>query len=105
MSNADPASSNIANAFGARIEVASPGRGMYLVIGRGGSPAALVRSAGGRLILRLSDNKLLVRLPTEKFLALQRHPAIALIGPVEIDQQRFARFAASLNLNSNTLEG
>jgi hypothetical protein len=89
--------SNMANAFGANIKISIPGQGMYLVVGRDQSPVALVRQSAGKVILQFSDRKLLALLPTTAYLAFRGRPEITFIGPVTIDQERFAHFTASLN--------
>jgi hypothetical protein len=97
MEPAEFGGSSTASAFGANIKMSLPGQGMYLVAGNGHSPTTLVLSAGGKVILQISDRKLLTILPTTAYLAFRSHPQIAFIGPVAIDQERFAHFAASLN--------
>jgi hypothetical protein len=101
MAKANPVSTIKDNAFGATIRLASPGDGLYLVIGRDESLSTKIRSVGGKLFLRLSPKKLLVHLPSEQFLALQHHPSILLIGRVEIDLKRFARFTTTINSGGN----
>lgn len=98
MQPAEFGGSRTASTFGANIKISLPGQGMYLVAGNSSSPATLVHSAGGKVILQFSDNKLLGILPTTAYLAFRNHPQIAFIGPVAIDQERFAHFAATLNI-------
>jgi hypothetical protein len=98
MKPAEFGGSRTASTFGANIKISLPGQGMYLVAGERSSPASLVHSAGGKVILQISDQKLLAILPTNAYLAFRNHPQIAFIGPVAIDQERFAHFAATLNI-------
>jgi hypothetical protein len=89
--------SDMANAFGANIKMSLPGQGMYLVTGNDISPAALVRQYTGKVIMQFTEHKLLALLPTTAYMDLRSRREIAFIGPVTIDQERFAHFAASLN--------
>lgn len=88
--------SPIASAMGAKVSITGPGRGMYLVISRSGSPESLVRAAQGQIVLRLNGRKLLATLPFAGYLALRAHGEISHIGPVTIDVQRFQQVAEML---------
>ena len=84
--------SSTAQAFGATIDLTIPNQGLYLIVGGSTPLAGLVRTAGGRLAIQLPQNKVLAVLPVEAFLAFRQHPDIAFIGPVSVDQARFAQF-------------
>jgi hypothetical protein len=86
----------MARSFGARVGVTLPGQGLYLVIGRSRTPSGLVRSAGGEIVLQLSPLKLLAVLPVESYLGFRAHRDIVFIGPVSLDQARYAQFTARL---------
>ena len=88
--------SSTASAFDAKIDLSIPNQGLYLIAGRGVPLAGLVRTAGGRITIQLPQNKVLAVLPVDSFLAFRQHPDIAFIGPVSIDQARFAQFVAGI---------
>jgi hypothetical protein len=90
-----------AAAFGARVEL-DPGQGgLCLVVGRHGSPAASVAAAKGRLVTHLpGGHRVLAMVSWEGLQALQRDAAVAVAGPVSIDPERFARFAALAGLDA-----
>lgn len=91
-----------AKAFGAQIRAALPVRGLYLVIGHDDSVSGLVQGTGGQVIVRFPNTfKLLAMLPVSAFFSLRQHRLIAMVGPVSIDPQRFARFAAIAGLDIN----
>jgi len=83
----------IADVFGAQVSLAATDQGLFLVVGRSASPAALVRSARGRVAYQLpNDRALLAAMPLGSFVALRGHREIAHIGPVTIDGERFNQF-------------
>ncbi len=88
--------SPIASTLGAKINVAVPGRGMYLITGRGISPDVLVKSMNGEVVLRLPGWKMLVTLPFTSYLTLRGNHNIASIGPVTVDVNRLSQLADSL---------
>jgi hypothetical protein len=90
-----------AAAFGATVELGAGRGGLCLVVGRDASPTASVASVQGRLVTRLpGDRRVLAMLSWEALQTLQHDPAVALAGPVSIDPQRFARFAALAGLDA-----
>jgi hypothetical protein len=92
--------SAVAEAFGASVTVEQDERGLYLVVGQGVSPAGVVESVGGDVVLRLPDGRrLLAIMPNRAHEAVRRHPLIALAGRVAIDHERFNRFAALVGLD------
>ena len=97
MSNNQLGLSSTAQAFGATIDLSIPNQGLYLILGGRTPLAGLVRSAGGYIPIQLPQNKALAVLPVEAFLMFRRHPEIAFIGPVSVDQTRFAKFVAGIN--------
>ncbi len=84
--------SDTAEAFGARIDISIPDQGLYLVVEHGLSPVGLIRQSGGRIIFDLANHRALAVLPTQAFLAFRSYRQIAFIGPVNVEQERFARF-------------
>jgi len=90
----------MAEAFDATIAVATSSLGLYLVIGARGMPLSPVLSAGGEVAVCLEERQsLLAILTADAHLAVQRHPDVLLAGPVTIDPDRFARFAALAGLD------
>ena len=85
-------SSEIAQAFGAKVGLTLSTQGLYLVTGRAQSPATLVKNSGGQVALEVGPRTLLAALRLSSYLAFQRHPDIVFIGPVSIDQERFEHF-------------
>lgn len=97
MSNNQLGLSSTAQAFGAKIDLSIPNQGMYLIVGRRTPLAGLVRSAGGHITIQIPQNKALAILTVEAFLAFRQHPEIKFIGPVSVDQARFAHFVNGIN--------
>ena len=94
--------SDMAAAMGATVRLAGPALGMYLVFGSGQSPESLVRTAGGKVVLRLNGFKMLVTLPFAGYLLLRNNRNIANIGPVTVDLKRLARVAEMMvKVNGN----
>jgi hypothetical protein len=92
--------SAISNAFAARIEVKTPERGLFLVVGRGVSPRPAVESVGGQVVVRLpGEVRLLAVLLLGETKALRDHPDVALAGPVNVDQARFTHFVKLAGLD------
>jgi hypothetical protein len=90
-----------AEAFGAKISIAMPDSGLYLVTGRAALPGQLVRSLHGQLIFIVPNSfTLLALMPATSFLALKTHRDIAHAGPVSIDSQRFNHFLELIGLNN-----
>lgn len=85
----------VAEVFDAQVSLTAANRGLFLVIGRSGSPSDLVRGVNGQIVYRLpNDRALLAAMPVESFMALRGHREIAHIGPVTIDGERFNQFLA-----------
>ncbi len=92
-------SSSMAQAFAAKIHLETSDLGLFFIIGHTGLIDEAVRSVGGNIVFRLPGNrKLLAVLRTAAFYEIRRHPEVALVGPIVVDPQRFARFAALINL-------
>lgn len=89
-------SSHISRSFGADVGITLESGRLSLVVGRGRSPAALVQGVGGRVAVVLSSTKVLAYLSLSTHLAFQHHPGIAFVGPVDLDQARFAQFISML---------
>jgi hypothetical protein len=85
----------VADVFGAQVSLTAADRGLFLVIGRGAAPDALVRAVQGQIVYRLPNERaLLSAMPLESFMTLRGHREIAHIGPVTIDGERFNQFLA-----------
>jgi len=84
--------SEIARAFGANVNMTWETNGLYLVKGRAGSPASLVRSSGGKVAVEMGAGTVLAALPFASYLAFREHAEVAFIGPVSVDPQRFEQF-------------
>jgi hypothetical protein len=97
--------SAIAAAMGAKIDIAGPPRGMYLIISDGLQPDLLAERAGGTTVMRLNGCKLLAVLPFDAYLALKQDPGIAHIGPVTVDIQRLTKIAQLLAGSGTVVPG
>jgi hypothetical protein len=86
--------STIARSFAASVDISMPEQSMYLVIGHYHSPSGLVRAVGGRVALQISGNQLLANLPIKAYFALRRRADTVFVGPITLDQERFAQFMA-----------
>ncbi len=85
--------SNIARAFGAQIRVTPPDTGLFLVEGRTRPPGQIIAEFGGQIVLVIpGGNRILALLPGAAYPALLSHRDLRHIGPVSIDQERFAHF-------------
>jgi hypothetical protein len=81
----------IAERFGAKVSVGVPGRGMFLLeVADSGGLELLVRSVGGHVVVRLGTSKALVVMGVAAYMGLRGSQAVRFIGPVNVDQQRFA---------------
>jgi hypothetical protein len=88
--------SPIASAMGATVSVTGPGRSMYLVIGRSVPLDPIVKTAGGKVVIRFNGQKMLVTLPFSGYLSLRSSHQISQIGPVTVDTKKLARVAEML---------
>ncbi|MFN0093292.1 MAG: hypothetical protein ACKVVT_00730 [Dehalococcoidia bacterium] len=91
-----------ARAFGADVRLEpGNGRGLALVCGQPGQIEGAIAALGGEVAARLRAGSVLALLSLEAMLALRRHHAVRLAGPVSIDPDRFARFAALAGLDQD----
>ena len=91
----------MARVFGASISIAAEGQSLFLVVGRTGPPDLAVRAVGGEVLTRLpGGRRVLAVAALDAYAALNRHPEIALAGPVSIDAERFAWFARLVGLDA-----
>jgi hypothetical protein len=92
----------MARRFGASVDIAkADDSGLFLIVGAGVSPTGAITAIGGQIIVRLPGTvKVLAVLSAAAQSAAQRHPDIALVGPVMIDPARFAAFAALTGLDA-----
>lgn len=82
--------------MGARISLAGPPRGTYLIIGSDPLPEDIAERNGGITVLRLNGHKLLAVLPFKAYLALKNDRRVNHIGPVTIDIKRLTAIAGRL---------
>ena len=85
----------IAEQFGARISLSLPGLGLFLMVSRRPGRIAALVGQGGRVAVPLDPCRALVMMPVTRYLGLRGHPELSFIGPVHLDQDRFARVAAA----------
>lgn len=97
-------SSATARSFGADVSLGMEGRSLFFVLGRDGPPDAAVAAAGGHVVTRLPDQRVLAVAPLDAYQDLSRHPAVALAGPVSIDAERFGSFAKLVGLDASPPE-
>jgi hypothetical protein len=97
----DVGSSAVAREFGASVSITAEGQSLFLVVGRTGPPDLAIRDLGGEVITRLpGQRRVLAVAALDTYTALNRHPQIALAGPVSIDAERFAWFAQLVGLDA-----
>lgn len=87
-------SNTMQDAFGAEVSVTTADIGLYFVHGRGDGQAMhrALSSAGAAIAARISTTKVLAVVRYTGFQQLRSSSAIALIGPVALDEQRFELF-------------
>jgi len=96
----------VAEVFDAQVSLTAANRGLFLIVGRRGSPANHVRGMNGQVVYRLpNDRALLAAMPIESFMALRGHREIAHIGPVMIDGERFNQFLARVAESTSKTAG
>jgi hypothetical protein len=88
--------SRMASAMGASVKITGPGRSMYLIIGNKISPKALVKSAGGEIVLSFNGGKMLATLPFTGYLSLKGNKQISHIGPVSVNLKHLAKITETL---------
>ena len=93
--------SEVSGAFGAKTSVVMPDQGMYLVMGEAASPEEMIIGSGGSIVLRLSNLQVLAMLSFDTYLSFMRSRKISFIGPVSVDQQRFARFLSQFGISAS----
>lgn len=83
---------DMAERFGASLSVSLPGKGLFLVVAHqaDGVPR-LVQPCGGQVLSQLTPLRALVLLPLAAYLQLKGSRELAFIGPVRVDQERFAK--------------
>jgi hypothetical protein len=96
-----PGHSPASAAFGAKVELGQGEAGLCLVVGREAIPAASIAAVQGRIVTVFPDGRrALAMLSWEGLKAVQRDAAVTVAGPVSIDPERFARFAALTGLDA-----
>lgn len=80
-----------ADRFGAKVSMALPGRGMFLLVAmESGGLEPLVQGVGGRMVARFDACRALVVMGLTAYLGLRNSRAVRFIGPVNVDQQRLS---------------
>ena len=90
-----PASSAMQKAFGADVEMAVADIGLYLVAAHDEAGPAMrkaLAAADASVAARISPTRVLAVMRYSSFETLRVSRAIALIGPVHLDAERFAVF-------------
>jgi len=91
---------DVADAFGAKVEV-TPGSGRTLAIVIGHQdPRPLVSGAGGHVVISIDDLTVVALLEVTAVLGLRHDPGIRVAGPVNVNEDRFERFAALAGLGT-----
>ncbi len=82
----------LAERFGAKVSLSLPGKGLFLVVAhREADLPRLVRSFHGQVVSQLSPLRALALMSLPAYLQLKNTGDLAFIGPVHVDQERFAR--------------
>ena len=81
-------------AFGADVRLATADVGLYLVVSAGDDRAMAqrLRAVGAAVAARISPARVLAVMAYPAFEALRTDRAVALVGPVHLDPDRFALF-------------
>lgn len=83
---------SLAERFGASVSLALPGRGLFLVVARRESELPLLmRKAQAQLVAQLTPLRALALMSLSAYLQLRGSREVAFIGPVNVDQERFAK--------------
>jgi len=83
---------SIAERFGASVSVTLPGRGLFLVVAhREADLLRLMRSVQGQVVSQLSPLRALALMSLTAYMQLKGTRDLAFIGPVHVDQERFAK--------------
>lgn len=82
----------LAERFGATVSVTLPGKGLFLVVAHGEADLPrLMRLVQGQVVSQLSPLRALALMSLTAYLQLKNSGDLAFIGPVHVDQERFAR--------------
>jgi hypothetical protein len=83
---------SLAERFGASVSVSLPGRGLFLLVAHQAADVpALLHGAQGQMLCQLSPLRALVLMGLPAYLRLKNSRELAFIGPVHVDQERFAK--------------
>ncbi len=83
---------SLAERFGAKVSVSLPGRGLFLVVAHSEADLPrLMRLAQGQVVAQLSPLRALALMSLPAYLQLKNTRDLAFIGPVNVDQERFAK--------------
>lgn len=82
----------MAERFGAKVSVSLPGKGLFLVVAHQEADLhRLLRSVQGQLVSQLTPLRVLALMSLSAYMQLKNTRDLAFIGPVHVDQERFAR--------------
>lgn len=82
----------LAERFGASVSLTLPGRGLFLLVAhREADLARVLRDAQGQLVSQLTPLRALALLSLPAYLQLKNARDLVFIGPVNVDQERFAK--------------
>lgn len=83
---------SFAERFGAKVSVSLPGKGLFLVVVHSELDLPrLMRSVQGQVVAQLSPLRALALMSLPAYLQLKNTGDLAFIGPVNVDQERFAK--------------
>lgn len=83
---------SLAERFGASVSLSLPGRGLFLMVAHHEAEMpGLIRTARGQLVCQLSPLRALVLMGLPAYLHLKNTRDLSFIGPVNVDQERFAK--------------
>ena len=80
-----------AKRFGASIDMRMSGNGLFLVRFRRESGRERITQAGGRIVYSAGADAVLAVIAVNGYFSLKNDRAIAFIGPVSLDRDRYAR--------------
>lgn len=83
----------VTKGFGAKINLSLPDQTLYLVIGQGQAPNALISQLNGQILFNVPNHPVvLALLPVTAYFVLKVDSRIKHIGPVSIDSGTFNKF-------------
>lgn len=83
---------SLAERFGAKVSLSLPGRGLFLVVAHHEMDLPrLMRATQGQVVSQLTPLRALALMSLPTYLQLKNTRDLAFIGPVNVDQERFAK--------------